>query len=189
MRSATAELNPSPAIAELKTLSAVGCTDLLGLCPSCNQSFEKKSVVQKFCSNKCRQKGFYHDFKSKNGIRYRKFKALQPKPRYKVGTRTKLAGGVSSDGVQYLTHITVGKVHKRKTYSIAKLGEKGARMAAALQRMAWVIELGVWNPRDGDPFQILSYSEMFKGNEEYDDAVLDRRELSSPHLYERDEES
>jgi hypothetical protein len=54
--------------------------------------------------------------------------------------------------------------------------------------MAWVIELGVWNPIDGDPFQILSYTDMFNGNEEYSDAVLDRRELSSPHLYERETE-
>ena len=166
----------------------VGSGELLGLCPSCNQTFAKNTARQKFCSDKCRQKGFYHDFKKTNGVVYKKFKALQPKARYKVGSRTKLAGGVSSDGDTYLTHITVGKVHKRKTYSIEKLGEKGARMAAALQRMAWVIELGVWNPKDGDPFQILSYTDMFKGNEEYEDAVLDRRELSSPHLYERETE-
>ena len=166
----------------------VGSGELLGLCPSCNQTFAKNTARQKFCSDKCRQKGFYHDFKKTNGVVYKKFKALQPKARYKVGSRTKLAGGVSSDGDTYLTHITVGKVHKRKTYSIEKLGEKGARMAAALQRMAWVIELGVWNPKDGDPFQILSYTDMFKGNEEYEDAVLDRRELSSPHLYERENE-
>jgi hypothetical protein len=172
----------------LQGATAVGSMRLLGLCPSCNHDFAKTTARQKYCSDKCRQKNFYHGFKAANGVRYKKFKALQPDPRYKIGSRTKLAGGVSSDGDTYLTHITVGKVHKRKTYSIEKLGEKGARMAAALQRMAWVIELGVWNPKDGDPFQILSYTDMFKGNEEYDDAVLDRRELSSPHLYERETE-
>ena len=170
-----------------KAPTAVGSGDLLGLCLSCNKPLAK-SPRRKYCSDKCRQKHFYHDFKKTNGVVYKKFMALQPKARYKAGSRTNLAGGVSSDGVRYLTHITVGAVHKRKTYSIEKLGEKGARMAAALQRMAWVIELGVWNPKDGDPFQILSYTDMFKGNEEYSDAVLDRRELSSPHLYERETE-
>ena len=61
-------------------------------------------------------------------------------------------------------------------------------MAALHRQTICVIELGVWNPNDGDPFQILSYTDMFKGNEEYSDAVLDRRELSSPHLYERETE-
>lgn len=37
MRSATADLKPPHAIAELKTLSAVGCTDLLG-CPNCKST-------------------------------------------------------------------------------------------------------------------------------------------------------
>ena len=167
----------------------VGSGVVLGLCRSCNKPLAK-SPRRKYCSDKCRQKHFYHDFKKTNGVVYKKFMALQPKARYKAGSRTKLAGGVSSDGVRYLTHITVGAVHKRKTYSIEKLGEKGARMAAALQRMAWVIEMGVWNPKDGDPFQILSYTDMFKGNAEYDDAVIDRRDVQSPHLtYREDEES
>jgi hypothetical protein len=181
----TANLNP---VEQLKAPIVVGSGELFGLCPSCNHDFAKTTARQKYCSDKCRQKNFYHGFKATNGVRYKKFKALQPKPRYKIGSRTRLAAGVSSDGHTYLTNITVGTVHKRKTYSIEKLGEKGARMAAALQRMAWVIELGVWNPKDGDPFQILSYTDMFKGNEEYEDAVLDRRELSSPHLYERETE-
>ena len=178
---------PSTLSNNLKAPTTVGSGDLLGLCLSCKKTIAKSSC-RKFCSNKCRQKHFYHNFKAANGMAYKTFKTLQPKPRYKIGSRTRLAGGVSSDGVRYLTHITVGTVHKRKTYSIEKLGEKGARMAAALQRMAWVIELGVWNPKDGDPFQILSYTDMFKGNEEYKDAVLDRSELSSPHLYEREDE-
>ena len=178
---------PSTLSNNLKAPTTIGSGDWLGLCLSCNKSLAK-SPRRKYCSDKCRQKHFYHDFKKTNGVVYKKFMALKPNARYKVGSRTKLAGGVSSDGVRYLTHITVGAVHKRKTYSIEKLGEKGARMAAALQRMAWVIELGVWNPKDGDPFQILSYTDMFKGNEEYKDAVLDRSELSSPHLYEREDE-
>jgi hypothetical protein len=172
---------------QLTATIRVVSSNLLGLCQSCNKPLVK-SPRRKFCSDKCRQKHFYHVFKKTNGVVYKKFMALQPKARYKAGSRTKLAGGVSSNGVRYLTHITVGTVHKRKTYSIEKLGEKGARIAAALQRMAWVIELGVWNPIDGDPFQILSYTDMFNGNEEYSDAVLDRRELSSPHLYERETE-
>lgn len=88
-----------------------------------------------------------------------------------------------------MTHITVGTVHKRKYYSIKKLGEKGARLAAALQRTAWLIELRVWNPKDGDPFAILTYTDMFKGNDEYSDAVLDRHEISSPYISERDDKN
>src|ERR1035437_8194008 len=85
----------------------VGSGVMLGLCLSCNKPLAKSSR-RKYCSDKCRQKHFYDDSKAKNGMPYKKFMALQPKARYKAGSRTKLAGGVSSDGVRYLTHITVG---------------------------------------------------------------------------------
>ena len=153
-------------------------------CPVCNKGFSKVGS-KRFCCANCRQKYFYHRYKNENEITYhkrnRRSKLLG---RYKHGIRTQLTGGVSSNGKQYVATICVNGVCKTKRYSIKKLGEKGARLAAALQRLAWVIELGVWNPKDGDPFQILSYSEMFKGNNEYDDAVLDRKEMSSPHFFE-----
>lgn len=150
------------------------------ICPICNSSF-KLCGRQKFCSNKCRQKHFYHSFKASNGFRYKK--QVKTKPRYKLGSRTRLAGGVIKYNGRYIAHISVGNDVRSKSYSILKLGDRGAKLAASLQRMAWVIELGVWNPRDGDPFEILSYAESFNGNHEYKSAMVDN--VQSPWLYDR----
>ena len=84
----------------------------------------------------------------------------------------KITGGVSRNRMNgwwyYIAHIKIGKDKRRKTFSIHKLGEKGAKLAASFQRLAWLIELGAWNPNDGDPLAVIDYSDFFKGNDEYE---------------------
>jgi hypothetical protein len=154
------------------------------LCPVCNAEFEvvarlRDKAAHKFCSNKCRQKNFYYKFKSEKGIRY-KNREKPIKRRASSLTRK----GISKSKNKYIATIfNNGKIYQ-KAYSIKRLGEKGARLAASLQRMAWVVDFGVWNPNDGDPFAILSYSDAFKGNAEYENCVVDGE--NSPFIQKRD---
>lgn len=151
------------------------------ICPVCNDLFEATGR-QRVCSGKCRQKLFYHNFKRRTGIRYKK----RVTSRYKASARNKLtSGGVCETGGCFVAHISVLGKGKSKSFSITKLGSAGAKLAASLQRMVWLIETGVWNPKDGDPFQILSYSESFKGNNEYENSVVD--DVSSPWIPEREQ--
>jgi hypothetical protein len=39
--------------------------------------------------------------------------------------------------------------------------------------MMWIVEMGVWNPNDGDPLAILGYADSFKGNKDYENSVID----------------
>jgi len=169
---------------ELPALLPVRSTALLVICPICKHGFNP-SGRQKFCSGRCRQRSFYYRFKDANGMRYKQRPKQWP-PRYKLGSRTRLVGGVVKRHGRYIAHISVGNNAKQKAYSIKRLGEKAAKLAASLQRMAWVIEFGVWNPWDGDPFEILSYSESFKRNHEYENAVVD--DVSSPWIPEREDD-
>ncbi len=95
-------------------------------------------------------------------------------PRYKLGRRNKLAAGISVNSLFCQACISIGNRKYNKKYSVAKLGAKAARLAASLQRMAWVIEFGVWNPDDGDPFEFMKYSDVFSKNQDYQDAELDK---------------
>ena len=40
-------------------------------------------------------------------------------------------------------------------FSVDRLGENGAKLAATLIRMAWLIDLEMWRPDDGDPLATL----------------------------------
>jgi hypothetical protein len=79
-----------------------------------------------------------------------------------------------------------GKPMARR-WSIGKHGEAGAKLAASLQKLLWVVENGLWNPADGDPLAIMSYAESFNGNRDYDDCEIS--DVSSPWIqeYDRDE--
>lgn len=160
----------------------IGCTAGLDICPVCSKP--TGSSRKKYCCDACRQKAFYHKFKSRTGTTYK----LREKPRYKIGSRTKLVGGITETADEYIATISVGNDARQKSYSKSKLGKTGAKLAATFQRTAWIIELGVWSPEDGDPFAIMSYVESLKGNHEYEHAVIDRREVSSPYIPERDED-
>lgn len=147
-------------------------------CPCCKRLFLPRGR-QKFCSAKCRQKSFYHGFKQANGICYKR-RLAPPKPfqRYKIGSRNKISAGVYKSDRSYTAHISIANRIHRKSYSISRLGEKGARLAATFQRMAWMLEFGVWNPKDGDPFELLSYSESFSKNQDYENSVV--KDMDSP---------
>jgi hypothetical protein len=157
-------------------------------CIVCEASFEGHKS-RKFCSNKCRQRHFYKAFKKANGgktyksvprIVYSTRARLASKPRYKPGSRTKMLGGVYERESSFQVRLSVNSLALQKDYSIARLGRTAAKLAASLQRMAWIIEHGIWKPEDGDPFEFLSFTDTFKGNQEYDDAVIDDED--SPHL-------
>lgn len=146
----------------------------LAICPICNEHFQK--IGRKtFCSNKCRQRNFYHAFNKRTSVRYKLRLKLLPKiqGRYKYGSRTKLVGGVLRYDRYFIAHICVDGEIRTKRYSIAKLGELGAKLAATFQRAAWVVELGLWNPKDGDPFSILTLPQPAPD------------EISSPWIHER----
>lgn len=86
----------------------------------------------------------------------------------------------------YVASITVnGKTQCRK-WSVGKHGEDGARIAASLQRLLWVIENGQWNPDNGDPLAIAGYAESFNGNRDYDDCVIS--DISSPWIHRTENE-
>jgi hypothetical protein len=65
---------------------------------------------------------------------------------------------------------------------VNKYGEGGARMLASLQKMMLLIEGGVWNPEDGDPLELISLSQSFEGNRDYQNCVLEKG--SSPWIFE-----
>jgi hypothetical protein len=104
---------------------------------------------------------------------------------------TRLTGGVTRqtnrDGYgrpddYYVASIMIrGKAMARR-WSIQKHGEAGAKLAASLQKLLWVVENGLWNPADGDPLAIMSYAESFNGNRDYDDCEIS--DVSSPWIQE-----
>lgn len=76
-------------------------------------------------------------------------------------------------------------LYRRKTFSVTRLGESGAKLAAALQRLSWLIDLEVWRPDDGDPLAILGYTKIFDGNEEYENCKITGRD--SPYTTRPDD--
>lgn len=80
----------------------------------------------------------------------------------------------------YHAHIKYQGEKRAKTFSVSKLSETGARLAASLQRLCWLIELGAWHPDSGDPLALLSYTDVFSGNQDYANAKVDHEE--SPYL-------
>lgn len=180
---------------ELSRPAPILSSAVLAICPICHQGFSPKTN-QKFCSNKCRQKSFWNTFKARTGKAYKSVpRTPRPKPskrcvsRHRPGARTRLDTTVLAikiRGVPYIrVTICVGQIRREKNIQIAKIGMAGAKMAAALLRLSWLIELGVWNPRDGDPFEILSYANSLKGNHEYENSAVDG--VSSPWILERED--
>jgi hypothetical protein len=128
------------------------------------------------------------DPKAKRG---RKSAISVPKKRSERKSATSLVKGVtrqtSRDGYgreddYYVASVMIKGKAKARRWSITKYGESGAKLAASLQKLLWVVENGLWNPADGDPLAIMSYSESFNGNRDYDDCEIS--DVSSPWIQE-----
>lgn len=100
--------------------------------------------------------------------------------RYRLGIRNKLKGGVYMQQARtragtlltfYIARINVCGRRLRRTFSADRLGHDGARMAASLQRLVWLIDFEIWNPRDGDPFEILNFRDTISRNGDYENSV------------------
>lgn len=84
----------------------------------------------------------------------------------------------------YVAAIQVKNKVRARRWSVAKYGEDGARLAASLQRMLWILEEKCWKPADGDPLALLSYTQSFEGNRDYEDCVLDYQPTAWSQTYE-----
>jgi len=100
-------------------------------------------------------------------------------------TRQTCCDGYGRESSWYVAAMVFnGKPHARR-WSVSKYGEDGARLAASLQKLLWLVESGTWNPADGDVLSILSYAQTFEGNRDYQDCeVVD---VSSPWIQEYEE--
>lgn len=123
--------------------------------------------------------------------------ANNAKRRYSM-PRTELIKGVrretQTDGrgrksVWYRATIRVNGKSRQCRRSVDRYGESGARLLTTLQRMIWIVEMGAWNPNDGDPLALLGYTDIYEGNRDYQDSVIS--EVRGPWTYEynRDEDA
>ena len=71
-------------------------------------------------------------------------------------------------------------VQMRRKFSVNKHGEAAAQLLAAMTKMMWLVEQGVWGPTDGDPLALLSYTDSFAGNREYADCEVS--DVASPWM-------
>jgi|GEM_PF-3985785 len=104
------------------------------------------------------------------------------KGRYRRGCMTRMTGGISKRldrpgtgqvCVRWKASLTVNGYTRKKSFSEGKYGKDGARMLCALYRMAWMIEEGIWNPNDGDPFSILGAGQFFSGRSDMENTGCD----------------
>ena len=96
--------------------------------------------------------------------------------------RSEQPDGYGRMSAWYVASLTIKRKTQQRKWSVDKHGEDGARLAASLQRMLWLIEAGQWNPAAGDPLAIASYAESFAGNRDYDDCEIS--DVSSPWTHE-----
>jgi len=132
------------------------------------------------CSAACRRVSFERNYAARVGVSYQqkhqdwyrrrynkplitnKAKPLDPK------RRVSLHKGVhrnKHDNVWVALLTLDGKCYQ-KTFSIKKLGDRSAKLCASMQRLIWLIDLGIWSPDKGDPFKLLSFMDTFEGNED-----------------------
>jgi hypothetical protein len=120
---------------------------------------------------------FLANFLARHGVSYAadRWRRSHPAEQIKRFDATKGAMRVKMGRHYYWkAHLNIpGSRQRQKNFSIDKLGETGARLAAALQRMCWLIEYGAWRPADGDPFAILGYTQLLRGNGDYEHAQID----------------
>lgn len=97
------------------------------------------------------------------------------KGRYKPGSRCKTTGGITrqlsvsgcgSSYIRWQVSMTVAGRQMLRTFSEEKYGRDGAKLLCSLYKMAWLIESGVWNPKDGDVFAQVAAGGFFSGRED-----------------------
>ena len=99
-------------------------------------------------------------------------------------TRQTNKDGYGRESDWYVASIQVQGKPRSRRWSVDKYGEDGARLAASLQRMLWIIEEGCWKPEDGDPLALLSDTQSFEGNRDYQDCVIDHQPTLWSQAYE-----
>lgn len=102
-------------------------------------------------------------------------------------TRSVNRDGYGREAVWYVATCMVNGKSRARKWSASKYGEAGAKMLAALHKLAWLIELGVWKPEDGDPLALLGYTDTFEGNRDYADCQLEPELSPWIQRYESDE--
>jgi hypothetical protein len=138
-----------------------------GLCTSCTKPTHSSKRLCQSCADK-----------EKLQKLVREGKAQAPaKIKSKVDIKRGVARETRVDGYgrrdeYYCARIWLkGRLLNRR-WSITKHGEDGARLAASLQKLLWVVENGLWTPADGDPLAITGYAESFAGNRDYENCVV-----------------
>lgn len=124
--------------------------------------------------------------------RYRVVTGKPPLPAKKKTydkARTHLTGGVTRHeakdgygrvGVYYMADAMIKGKPLRRKFSVDKYGVAAAQLLAAMQKMMWLVENGVWNPTDGDPLALLNYTDSFAGNRDYQDCEI--ADVNSPWI-------
>jgi hypothetical protein len=97
-------------------------------------------------------------------------------------TRQTNSDGYGRTDDYYVAAMMIKGKYKGRRWSVTKHGEAGAKLAASLQKLLWIVECGLWNPTDGDPLAIMSYADSFNGNRDYDDCEI--ADVSSPWIQE-----
>lgn len=173
-----------------------------GLCVTCGKKVKASAGCQ--CAA-CADKGRIYArnaYRGKMGIpmeapiltggeKRRKSASLPKKSRTYKHPLTQLSGGVKRVelkdgygrvGVFFLAGCSIkGKIYSRK-FSVDKYGYDAAKLLASMQRLMWLVEGGVWRPQDGDPLALLSYTDVFAGNRDYQDCEV--ANISSPWIQE-----
>lgn len=157
-------------------------------CQHCNSEFSGR-IGQKYCSPNCRHRMFCKSYKINTGGSYtwRKRKAVSERKLYfkpDAGVRRLKMGRKW----YWFAHVHIdGMVQRGRYFPIERLGETGARLAAALQRLCWLIDLGFWRPDEDDPMAILSYTQLLRGNQDY--AMSEVDDAHSPYIPESDRDA
>lgn len=155
------------------------CRKENGLCVTCAKASRLGKVQCQDCSDAGKHR--YLQATGKIPVMTGKHALKKAHTRMTGGVRrVELKDGYGRVGVYYLaTAMINGKALSRK-FSIDKYGHASAELLAAMQKMMWLVEYGVWSPTDGDPLALLSYTESFAGNRDYQDCVVS--DMSSPWI-------
>lgn len=152
-----------------------------GLCVTCAEKSRAGKVQCLKCSDV--GKARYRESTGKPPLAKKKKEYKNAQTRLTGGVkRCELKDGYGRVGVYYMASAMIkGKPLSHK-FSVDKYGAASAQLLASMQKMMWLVEYGVWNPTDGDPLALLSYTDSFSGNREYQDAEISN--VTSPWIQE-----
>jgi hypothetical protein len=165
------------------------------VCAFCGHTSEAHRSDKKYCSQTCGILAFRKRHLLKTGKPYDP--KLQPSYIKARGRRKRerelawrkransLTKGIHKRaGCWYATFNQSG-IQTSRGFSIKRLGNQAAKLAATFQRMVWLLDHQVWRPEEGDPLKHMSYADLLRGNGDYTDAAVD--DVSSPWLPETEE--